>query len=110
MYRMPLTAIDVRVTKKNIKAATANANLSPSTPNKRIVDPTCCPIALALYERGYNAHVTPKVAAVWKQSDGELNNVYELPEIARKFIEAFDAGQPVEPISFTLERNIDEEE
>lgn len=96
---MPLTEISVRVTKKNINRTTS-----------QIVASAMCPIAIALWERGYIAHVTRKVAIVYQQSTGELVNVFRLPETAQEFIRNFDEGNPVQPIAFVLERNLDEEE
>ena len=101
---MPLTEISVRVTKKNIKDAIALIKLRPEIPTEGH-----CPVALALWDRGWRAYITRKCATVYRAQDYTLYNIFSLPEVAQEFVRNFDEGNPVQPIEFTLERNMDEE-
>ncbi len=107
---MPLTEISVRVTGKNIKEAERFLkNCANRQTSRTVANEHCCPIALSLFDRGFVAYVTRKCAVVYRQADGEIVNVFRLPEVAQEFVRNFDEGNPVQPIEFTLERNMDEE-
>ena len=64
--------------------------------------PKCCPIALAMKERGFCDPSAGLVSVKFK--DGESDGVYvaALPGEARKFIERFDASLDVWPFEFDL--------
>lgn len=57
-----------------------------------------CPIALSLKEMVYN----PNLVCVGLGAISLSGETHSTPEIAKQFIEDFDAGKNVEPFSFDL--------
>lgn len=68
-----------------------------------------CPIALACYRAGLAAApmVRPAYVECFVWADGWKTLKYILPDIAIKFMAAYDADRKVAPFRFTLEREGD---
>ncbi len=82
----------VTVTQEMIDIAQANFE----NPNRG----TECPLALAISEaRG----IKTRVLTTCYLDDGSLGDKYQLPQIAKDFRSAFDAGLTVGPIQFEIE-------
>lgn len=61
-----------------------------------------CPIALAASRVGNR----PSVGRLWVHFGDSPNFIrYNLPDVARAFVDAFDAAVPVKPFTFTMERD-----
>ncbi len=56
-----------------------------------------CPVALAILT------TTTEVVDVERSHIAIGERCYPMPETARRFVAAFDLGEPVEPFSFSLE-------
>jgi hypothetical protein len=62
-----------------------------------------CPIALVIArELGCNQNGTNSVRVGATCAFLGIGPLWRLPEVARKFIRAFDRGQPVSPIEFEM--------
>lgn len=60
-----------------------------------------CPVALAIVGRKkYERILVGLHAVILCSEEGEIT--YELPSKATEWIEAFDTGQPVQPIEFEM--------
>lgn len=71
-----------------------------------------CPIALALKDMGYRSPSVgyDDISFLYGENSCEDWQCSYTPRVVDHFIEAFDSGLEVEPFSFTIERDIEEEE
>ena len=87
-----LRTIRVSVTQEDIDAGVA-------------CDCEKCPIARAMRALGYNATVDDDIVYIWNEElrwEGKKLLWRRLPEVAVRFVAAFDGGQVVEPFEFEL--------
>ena len=62
-----------------------------------------CPVALAIKGKTHkNVSAGEKTVRLYKT--GGASKVYRLPAVATKFIQSFDNGKAVKPISFEITR------
>lgn len=63
-----------------------------------------CPIALAIQARGFDAAVGDRSATVSLAAGVFEFAEYRLPRIGRSFVERFDLGLALRPVSFRITR------
>lgn len=82
------TVVVVSVTKDHIKKGVKS-------------EKDCCPMALAMKDAGCKDVIVDRTAMFFRETNGDENAIV-LPDDVKRFVDDFDRGMKVKPITFKL--------